>query len=389
MRMATIILAFLDGNISIDHKSLSTIQSTHAQRIHIFEMLRTDNARLTICFACQSYAIFANPTRIAVDSVAISFSYAFSIMVDCLIIIKSSICWLLWLSKCVRRILSRLWRSLRSDTSNRQTKWELISSSLSTPTAVDRVCQKPVPTAKIPLLSISKMWIVWACVDYCIVDKDSWSFDMFPSRKAKMIVAILIVSAIFVMMGSQISHLPRTHHIFSSRCWGSVENMFSSTRVFLPVVSVSLTTFVTKVATQVRSVHTNGMDGISMADVLLPRSTLRRYSFAGFIFIFIFSRQRKGTQQQQQQQHGAEGSLENDVIIWYLDCVRINTTINQIYTATAIAIAIAIATEEKDITRTGCKRKQPPKYTLYRPVVEPKPSIHPQSAYSLHGGQDQ
>ena len=122
-------------------------------------------------------------------------------------------------------------------------------------------------------------------------------------------------------------------------------------------------------------------DGISMADIVLPRSTLIN-SIAGFLFIVVFSRQRKRTQKQQLQQH-AEGNLETDVIIiWSRDRVRINTTINQIYTTTTTTTTTT--REQKDMTRTGCKRKQPHKYTSYRPVVEPK-----QSAYSLHGEQNQ
>ena len=74
------------------------------------------------------------------------------------------------------------------------------------------------------------------------------------------------------------------------------------------------TTFVSKLRHGSDQCTQTKTDGISMADMLLPRSTLRN-SIAGFLFVFcFFSRRRKRTQKQELQQH-AEGSLETDVII--------------------------------------------------------------------------
>jgi hypothetical protein len=67
----------------------------------------------------------------------------------------------------------------------------------------------PVNTANSPLLNISKTKIVVACV-YCIIEKDSWSIDMFPLIKVEIIVAIFIVAVKFVLPKSRKSQLPRT-----------------------------------------------------------------------------------------------------------------------------------------------------------------------------------
>ena len=154
MRMASIISTDLNGNISRGHKSLWTIQSTHARTIRVFEIC--NNGLLPNLLTLTNYTIDCG----AVDTAAISFSYAFS-MVDSLIIIKSSIYWLLRLYKCVRRTLSP--------------GEVIIVVKLSGSWAIHRrlTRQKSVfvrinKDGKSPLLQISNARIVQACID-CIV----------------------------------------------------------------------------------------------------------------------------------------------------------------------------------------------------------------------------